>query len=719
RFKDHDLNVDLPPFANSYGLCALNRDSLETPVPLDKVEIEVWGCGSSKDPGPSGFSFGFVMNIEIILKLTFWRVHYKNISKILGNRLTKVIDKIVSHEQTTFLAGRKTLDGPFIPSEIVEWLKKEEKIVNLQELDYPHLGLWFSSMVVLPHNYLSNVASGKKYNVYGIGVSDVDVSSMASNSGCASRSFPFTYLGLPIGPNMSLTSSWKVLLDRFQSKLSSWKANLLSIGGRHTLIKAIFCSLGIYYFSIFKVPASVLNSLEISRAMFFGSLKAFHPALLQKWRWRLLSHKNTLWVKVIKALHGQEGGFDNNGCIYNGTSAEINEVEDTCVWSLGTDGTFSVKDARCIIDLKILLSLAPSTVFLERRSIVPHAMIKMRTLLIQHECEAALEVLPEDMEAEAKPELNKKAHNVVILCLANKVLREVTGETTIVEVWSKLKDLYMTNSLANRLDKKKKLYTFYMPVGRKNSDHIDESKKIILDLEHIKVKFEDEYLAFLLLTSLPASYKHFVNTYLYGREALTLKDVVGTLNSKEIKKRSNAKGDNGEGLYDNLKRNCQKNNYNKSTGYVMKDDQPSSSGSIYVGSQDQRYWQGKGITERWVKFCVTLSGLAQKTGTYQRGGTTSAGKARVVWKKEYRLDDESLKKVTSRNVVFNESVIYKGTLKDSNEGTDKSVKEITAEEEDTHEPLTYQEAVACKESSRSKASMKEKTHSVRNNKTWE
>ncbi|GJW81958.1 retrotransposon protein, putative, ty1-copia subclass [Tanacetum coccineum] len=44
--------------------------------------------------------------------------------------------------------------------------------------------------------------------------------------------------------------------------------------------------------------------------------------------------------------------------------------------------------------------------------------IKMRALLIQHGCEAALEVLPADMEAEAKAELNKKAHSAVILCLA-------------------------------------------------------------------------------------------------------------------------------------------------------------------------------------------------------------------------------------------------------------------------------------------------------------
>nr|GEV28788.1 zinc finger, CCHC-type [Tanacetum cinerariifolium] len=58
--------------------------------------------------------------------------------------------------------------------------------------------------------------------------------------------------------------------------------------------------------------------------------------------------------------------------------------------------------------------------------------IKMRALLIQHGCEAALEVLSADMEAKAKAELNKNAHCAVILCLGNKILKEVTGETTIV-----------------------------------------------------------------------------------------------------------------------------------------------------------------------------------------------------------------------------------------------------------------------------------------------
>ncbi|GKA92265.1 retrotransposon protein, putative, ty1-copia subclass [Tanacetum coccineum] len=145
--------------------------------------------------------------------------------------------------------------------------------------------------------------------------------------------------------------------------------------------------------------------------------------------------------------------------------------------------------------------------------------IKMCALLIQHGCEAALKVLPADMEAQTKAELNKKAHSAVILCLANK--------------------LYL----------KKKLYTFYMLAGRKIFEHVDKFNKIVLDLANIEVKFKDEDLALLLLTSLPASYKHFVDTLLYVREELTLEDMMATLNSKEIKERYKAEMDDGEGLY--------------------------------------------------------------------------------------------------------------------------------------------------------------------------
>ncbi|GKD94820.1 hypothetical protein Tco_1374657, partial [Tanacetum coccineum] len=74
--------------------------------------------------------------------------------------------------------------------------------------------------------------SGLKINIhnssiYGVGVPPEEIHHMASNTGCSAGSFPITYLGFPIGSNMSLTANWKLLVDKFHSKLSSWKASLL------------------------------------------------------------------------------------------------------------------------------------------------------------------------------------------------------------------------------------------------------------------------------------------------------------------------------------------------------------------------------------------------------------------------------------------------------------------------------------------------------------
>nr|GEV22460.1 hypothetical protein [Tanacetum cinerariifolium] len=107
---------------------------------------------------------------------------------------------------------------------------------------------------------------------------------------------------------------------------------------------------------------------------------------------------------------------------------------------------------------------------------------------------------------------------------------------------------------------------------------------MILCLANIEVNFKDEDLVLLLLTSLLASYEHFVDTLIYKREALTLEDVMDTLNSKEIKERSKAKGDDSEGLYvrgkTDRRDSCQSRGKSrlKSQGYVKKDDKPSSSG---------------------------------------------------------------------------------------------------------------------------------------------
>nr|GEY43370.1 retrovirus-related Pol polyprotein from transposon TNT 1-94 [Tanacetum cinerariifolium] len=493
---------------------------------------------------------------------------------------------------------------------------------------------------------------------------------------------------------------------------------------------------------------------------------------------------------------------------------------------------------------------------------------EMRALLIQHGCEAALEVLPADMEAQTKAELNKKAHSAVILCLGNKVLREVTGDTTAAGVWSKLETLYMTKSLANKLYLKKKLYTFYMPTGRKIFEHIDEFNKSKSKKALRRRGGDDEGL------------------YVRGR----------TDHKDSRQSRGNSRSKSRDGRLkcyicqskDHLRRNCLKNNRKKSTSYVKKDEQPNSSGSTYddlrirkdnyVYSLDGHAMAGElnasveekdSLAQVWHKrlrhineaglqvlenlwgpsqveslkgkryfvsiiddysrrefeqLCIeseiarhlTVVGTPQQNGVAERINRTLMDKVRCLliqsglpktfWAEAtcmgaylinrlppraiekktpmemwwgHPSDFEMLrifccvtypydKQVTSRNVVFNESVMYKDTLKDFG-ASDNSVEElqvevelqrdqatdqspdltdyqlvrdreprtrtkslrfrdksnmaayafVAAEKENTHEPLTYQEAVACEDSSKWKAAMKEEMDSLRKNKAWE
>nr|GEU71248.1 retrotransposon protein, putative, Ty1-copia subclass [Tanacetum cinerariifolium] len=310
--------------------------------------------------------------------------------------------------------------------------------------------------------------------------------------------------------------------------------------------------------------------------------------------------------------------------------------------------------------------------------------------------------------------------------------------------------------------------TFYIPARRKISEHIDEFNKIVLDLENIKVKFENEDLALLLLTSLPASYEHFEDTLLYRREALTLEDVMATLNSKKIKERSKAKGDDGEGLYVKGRSDHRDSRddgdertgtgsarLDHDSGYsyhmapwldIFFDFMECNRGSVQLGDNRECKIRGgygfislgsntkhlesskSGSTmhKNGIARHLTVTGTPQQNGVAKRMNRTLMDKVRCLliqsrlpktfWaeatctaaylinRSPSRVIEKKIpmemcsghpsdygmlrisscvayphdKQVTSRNVVFNESVMYKDTLKDSG-ASDKFVEELQVE----------------------------------------
>nr|GEV64540.1 RNA-directed DNA polymerase, eukaryota, reverse transcriptase zinc-binding domain protein [Tanacetum cinerariifolium] len=211
KFRFHDSHVSFPFFIHAHHLNTSDRESLEVIDSMDEIRTVVWECGSNKAPGPD--------------------------------------------------------DGPFILREIVDWYKKRKKKLMLFKVDFKKafdsiswkylyyildkLGFgirwctWIKNCLMSARtSILINGSPSLEFSLRrGLRQGDplspflfiiiMEGLHMALNDGA----FPFSYLGLPISSNMSRIASWQTLIDRFKARMSSWRANLLSIGGRLTLIK--------------------------------------------------------------------------------------------------------------------------------------------------------------------------------------------------------------------------------------------------------------------------------------------------------------------------------------------------------------------------------------------------------------------------------------------------------------------------------------------------
>ncbi|KAH9650187.1 hypothetical protein KPL70_026271 [Citrus sinensis] len=148
---------------------------------------------------------------------------------------------------------------------------------------------------------------------------------------------------------------------------------------------------------------------------------------------------------------------------------------------------------------------------------------------------------------EIATEIDKKARSTIILSLSDSVIREVAKERTVAELWTKLENMYMTKSLANRLYIKKRMFSLKMAEGSSLEEHIDEFNRVCDTLETIDEGLNDEGKALLLISSLPQSYSNFVDALMYGRQTLSLDEVKAALNTRGLQEKQ-VNMESGEGL---------------------------------------------------------------------------------------------------------------------------------------------------------------------------
>ncbi|GKV39902.1 hypothetical protein SLEP1_g47602 [Rubroshorea leprosula] len=175
-----------------------------------------------------------------------------------------------------------------------------------------------------------------KSHLIGISVEEEWIEKMSWVLCCKKGSFPFKYLGIPIGGRYGKIAFWKPLIDIFSKKLSKWKGRFLSLGGRITLINSVLDSLPVFWMSVYLIPKGTILLLDqIRRRFLWGGteggkkinwvkwevvckdkkkgglgvkdLRKFNMAILGKWWGKLVSEEKGLWKKIIFEKYGKAG----------------------------------------------------------------------------------------------------------------------------------------------------------------------------------------------------------------------------------------------------------------------------------------------------------------------------------------------------------------------------------------------------------------------------
>ena len=114
--------------------------------------------------------------------------------------------------------------------------------------------MWFESISGLKINLSKSeiILVGKLANV----------ELLAAKLRCGVGSLPTTYLGLPLGAPHRAVGVWDSVEERFKKRLTSWKRQYISKGGRLTLIRSTLSSLPIYFLSLFRMTKLVTSRLK-------------------------------------------------------------------------------------------------------------------------------------------------------------------------------------------------------------------------------------------------------------------------------------------------------------------------------------------------------------------------------------------------------------------------------------------------------------------------
>ncbi|GKC45716.1 RNA-directed DNA polymerase, eukaryota, partial [Tanacetum coccineum] len=243
------------------------REFLECDVSNEEIKRAVWDCGSDRAPGPDDW-YRKRNKALMVFKVDF----EKAFDSLRWDYLNVIMEKLgFGFKWRMWISG--CLKNSRASILINGSPTSEFDMFNGRRQGDPMSSFLFILAMEGLHVLVSKAVTTGLYKGASIGrgvnVLDEEVSSMALVLGCRVAKLPMMYLGVPIGFNMRRCVNWKRVVQNFESMMNRWKAKLLSVGGRLSLIKVVLGNLPTYYMSLYWMPITVQKRLESMRNRFF------------------------------------------------------------------------------------------------------------------------------------------------------------------------------------------------------------------------------------------------------------------------------------------------------------------------------------------------------------------------------------------------------------------------------------------------------------------
>jgi hypothetical protein len=145
------------------------------------------------------------------------------------------------------------------------------------------------------------------------------------------------------------------------------------------------------------------------------------------------------------------------------------------------------------------------------------------------------------MKDEEWKALDRKALGTILLSLSASVAFNILKEKTTKELMDTMAKLYEKPSVSNKVFLMKRLFNMNMLKFGYVADHLNEFNTVTNQLSSVKVDFDDEVEALLILCSLPESWNGLVmvvNNSVSGSNTLKFDGVVGVILSEEMRQKS-------------------------------------------------------------------------------------------------------------------------------------------------------------------------------------